>query len=211
MLFLNQHHRDAICKYKYNGGDSSLIYKYVLSPFAQYCVDAFTPIWMAPNVITLIGLICTVVAMTLSLIFNPSLGKDCPPWLCVVSAVAIFAYQTLDNMDGKQARKTGSSSPLGMLFDHSCDAVNAAVISIPMASAIGTGWTPDIFFCLFCGYVPFYFQTWEEYYTEEMILPVFNGPSEGLLMAISMCMITYVKGGHWWHEVRNIVFFFGMS
>jgi len=26
-------------------------------------------------------------------------------------------------MDGKQARKTGNSSPLGMLFDHGCDAI----------------------------------------------------------------------------------------
>jgi len=24
-------------------------------------------------------------------------------------------------MDGKQARKTGNSSPLGLLFDHGCD------------------------------------------------------------------------------------------
>lgn len=27
-----------------------------------------------------------------------------------------------DCMDGKQARRTGSSSPLGQLFDHGCDA-----------------------------------------------------------------------------------------
>lgn len=26
-------------------------------------------------------------------------------------------------MDGKQARRTGSSSPLGQLFDHGCDAL----------------------------------------------------------------------------------------
>jgi len=27
----------------------------------------------------------------------------------------------LDAMDGKQARRTKSSSPLGQLFDHGCD------------------------------------------------------------------------------------------
>jgi phosphatidylglycerophosphate synthase len=27
-------------------------------------------------------------------------------------------YQTLDAIDGKQARRTGTSSPLGELFDH---------------------------------------------------------------------------------------------
>lgn len=35
--------------------------------------------------------------------------------------------QTLDNLDGKQARRTGSSSPLGLLFDHGCDAFNTTV------------------------------------------------------------------------------------
>ena len=30
---------------------------------------------------------------------------------------------TFDNCDGKQARKTGNSTPLGMLFDHGCDSL----------------------------------------------------------------------------------------
>lgn len=29
--------------------------------------------------------------------------------------------QTLDAIDGKQARRTNTSSPLGQLFDHGCD------------------------------------------------------------------------------------------
>lgn len=28
--------------------------------------------------------------------------------------------------------------------------------------------------------VPFFFTTWEHYYTDELILPVVNGPSEGV-------------------------------
>jgi len=28
----------------------------------------------------------------------------------------------MDAVDGKQARRTGTSSPLGQLFDHGCDA-----------------------------------------------------------------------------------------
>ena len=33
----------------------------------------------------------------------------------MLAGICLITYQTLDNMDGKQARKTGSSSPLGML------------------------------------------------------------------------------------------------
>jgi len=28
-----------------------------------------------------------------------------------------------DEMDGKQARRSGNSSPLGLIFDHGCDAM----------------------------------------------------------------------------------------
>jgi phosphatidylglycerophosphate synthase len=35
--------------------------------------------------------------------------------------------QTFDAVDGKQARRTNSSSPLGELFDHGCDALACAV------------------------------------------------------------------------------------
>ncbi len=34
------------------------------------------------------------------------------------SAFAVFFYLHMDNLDGKQARRTKNSSPLGQLFDH---------------------------------------------------------------------------------------------
>jgi ethanolaminephosphotransferase len=54
---LNNNDKITLKNYSYNGYDSSLTYKYILSPFAQFCVDQFIPIWMAPNVVTLLGLI----------------------------------------------------------------------------------------------------------------------------------------------------------
>ena len=47
--------------------------------------------------------------------------------------VGIFIYQTMDNMDGKQARKTGSSSPLGMVVDHGFDAVNTVLQGLALS------------------------------------------------------------------------------
>lgn len=36
--------------------------------------------------------------------------------------IGLFVYQSLDAIDGKQARRTGMSGPLGELFDHgTCD------------------------------------------------------------------------------------------
>lgn len=45
-----------------------------------------------------------------------------PSWMYALSGVAILMYANLDSLDGKQARRTGSSSPLGQLFDHGVDA-----------------------------------------------------------------------------------------
>lgn len=49
-------------------------------------------------------------------------GRKCdgyvPEWLMIVTAVSYFIYMNLDNMDGKQARRTGNQSPLGALLDH---------------------------------------------------------------------------------------------
>lgn len=39
-------------------------------------------------------------------------------WIFLSWAVGLFLYQSLDAIDGKQARRTGTSSPLGEMFDH---------------------------------------------------------------------------------------------
>ena len=38
--------------------------------------------------------------------------------------MGLFIYQSLDAIDGKQARRTNSSTPLGELFDHGCDSLS---------------------------------------------------------------------------------------
>ena len=41
-----------------------------------------------------------------------------PRWVYLLNGMAGLVYLHLDCIDGKQARRTGSSSPLGQLFDH---------------------------------------------------------------------------------------------
>lgn len=45
-----------------------------------------------------------------------------PRWVYAMGGLAVAVYANLDSIDGKQARRTGSSSPLGQLFDHGIDA-----------------------------------------------------------------------------------------
>jgi hypothetical protein len=67
---------------------------------------------------------CQVVTLGVLVQYCPTLTEPAPAWTAALAGAALFTYSTLDNMDGKQARRTGSSSPLGLLFDHGCDGLN---------------------------------------------------------------------------------------
>ena len=198
--------QEKIAKFKYCGGDRSYIYAYCLSPLAQSLVD-ITPKWIPPNMITLMGLIFSIFSLILTMLYNPNLDKiSCPNWVHSIVALNLFLYQTLDNMDGKQARKTGSSSPLGMLFDHGIDAINCSLLVLPLSSALGSGRTMLVVLFMMICFLPFYTTTWEEYYREEMVLGVINGPTEGLLILMIFLVATSIYGTESWHEEVTVPF-----
>ena len=75
---------------------------------------------------TLFGLLCNIVAFSIAALLiadNPTP----PPWTYLACAFLIWAYMIADNSDGKQAFRTGSSSPLGEALDHGCDSMVVAV------------------------------------------------------------------------------------
>lgn len=76
-------------------------------------------------------------------------------------------------MDGKQARRTGTSGPLGELFDHGLDSYSAALIPIYIFSLFGTNDLPPIrmFFVIWNVFLNFYFTHVEKYNTGVMFLP----------------------------------------
>lgn len=201
---LTPHQQQKIAKFKYCGGDTSPIYAHVLSPLAQSMVD-LTPPWVPPNVITFLGLVFSIISLVLTVYYNPELKADvCPRWVHLVVAINLFLYQTLDNMDGKQARKTGSSSPLGMLFDHGIDAINSCLLVLPLVSALGTGINMFVVAAMFIVLLPFYTTTWEEFYREEMVLGFVNGPTEGLLTLMGFLVCTSIYGTEKWHEAVDV-------
>ena len=51
-------------------------------------------------------------------------------------AILNFTYHILDNIDGKQARNTGNSTPLGTLIDHGSDSMVLNLLLIIMTKVI---------------------------------------------------------------------------
>ena len=60
-----------------------------------------------------------------------------PQWAYLCCAVGLFIYQTLDGMDGIQARRIGLSSPLGEVFDHGLDAILTFVYAAVAGCSVG--------------------------------------------------------------------------
>src|ERR1700710_30375 len=102
-----------------------------------------------------------------------ALGEFDPP------ANGIHRYSTMDNIDGKQARRTGTSSGLGELFDHGIDSLNCTLGSLLETAAMGLGPTKIGAFTALVPCLPMFFSTWETYHTHTLYLGYFNGPTGG--------------------------------
>lgn len=84
----------------------------------------------------------------------------------MLCAFGLFIYQSLDAIDGKQARRTNSSSPLGELFDHGCDAISTVFVTVSFAVGMELGNNPWIMFTMvFIGMSAFYTAHWQTYVT----------------------------------------------
>lgn len=185
-----------LAHYSYSGVDNSFCGKLFLKHWWNYCVE-FTPLWLAPNIITLVGLLCNILMYLIIYFYCPTLTEAAPRWCYFAVAFLIFAYQTLDNVDGKQARKTKSSSPLGELFDHCCDALSVAMFALVMSATLRLGpkWA---FVNLLVGIWPFYLAHWEEYHAGILVLGEFNGPTEAQILFIIIEIITGIFTSDFW-------------
>lgn len=118
--------RENLQSYQYSGGDNGWMYNLFYNPVAKYLVN-FLPETLAPNVITLFGFLFSAAPFFVEFTlygtkFENQAANPVPKWFFFFQAFCYFMYRLLDEMDGKQARKTGQSSPLGLLFDHGLDA-----------------------------------------------------------------------------------------
>lgn len=87
----------------------------LLNPAWTYLTELL-PLWLAPNMVTTIGGLHCGVSYGLLWWYSPDFDRSPPDWVVFLAGYCTFAYYTLDCMDGKQARRTGSSSPLGQLL-----------------------------------------------------------------------------------------------
>ena len=171
---------DNLTQYKYKYRNDSILYGYCMSPFLNKMV-VFLPKKLAPNLITFCSLMCNIIAFYFSVNdggfdFSQPLKRR----TCYIIGFTQLFYSLLDNIDGKQARRTGNSTPFGMLMDHGCDIFTNIFTAYNMSRLLIVGnndfFSYSVFFGLLIG---FYYMTFEDYKIGEMYFPPINGADEG--------------------------------
>ena len=183
-MFITQQSLENLKLYKYTGVDKSLCARYILSPyfwepFLKKCV----PTTIAPNLITLIGGIFMLIPYFLTVMDSPTGQEEVSPFTALVTALCIFLYQTADNLDGKQARRTKSSSALGELFDHGVDTFTMGIFALIAVVMFHFDVKIQLFLFVMLLSV-FYMSHWEEYHTNSLVLGYVINPTELQIVCI---------------------------
>ncbi|XP_037037896.1 cholinephosphotransferase 1 isoform X3 [Bradysia coprophila] len=135
----------------------------ILQPWWCFLVSKM-PLWLAPNLLTILGLFVNVLTTLILVFYSPNAREEPPRWASALCALGLFIYQSLDAIDGKQARRTNSSSPLGELFDHGCDSISTVFVALSACISVRLGFYPKwMFFQCFCAMTLFYCAHWQTY------------------------------------------------
>lgn len=152
----------------------------------------------------MIGFVFSIIATIIFCLQLP-FNSEAPRWSIFLFAFAVFAYQTLDNLDGKQARRIKNSSPLGMIMDHGCDALTVITLSTGMCRVLCLDNSYLFIWSYLCVIMSFYMSAWCQYYSNGvMILGRINGVDEGIPTIWTLAFISGIVGQSFWKTSFNL-------
>ena len=156
------------------------------------------PLWVAPNTITLTGWLILLSSTLILMCQDLTFQKELPSWCFYYAAASVWIYSTLDAIDGKQARRTQSSSPLGQLFDHGCDAFCVSFLVINFSTSAHL--SPSHSLLLFTtSYSAFWIANWKEYNTGVLVTGFkYFGVTEMHVLAMICFFATGLFGQNMW-------------
>jgi phosphatidylglycerophosphate synthase len=105
--------------------------------------------------VTVLGVLAQLSGVLIIIFYDLTMTKILPKWVYIYFVISAFLGQTLDAIDGKHARNTNRSSPLGQLMDHGCDAFSNSFLIIMIAQTHTLGGSINII--LIQGFVHVYY------------------------------------------------------
>ena len=183
--------------YRYHATSSSWLEDVLIEPLFNAALPLI-PLWMAPNLLSVLALSASTTACALLVGTSLAANGAAPPaWALLTAALLMATYQLLDGVDGKQARRTGSSSPLGQLFDHGVDALASVYNSMILVTLWGLYGSLSAWLIVLSSCSAFFFSNWEETVTGSMRFGTI-GPTEAQLTVIGVLLTSAVTGRPFW-------------
>ncbi|XP_064363641.1 ethanolaminephosphotransferase 1-like isoform X3 [Dromaius novaehollandiae] len=195
--------------YTYSAVDTNPLSVYVMQPIWDKIIK-IVPLWIAPNVLTFSGFVMILVNYFLISFYDwdyTASGTSpglVPTWVWLFSSFTTFCAYTLDSIDGKHARRTQSSSPLGELFDHGLDSWATSIFVLSFFSVCsrdnGKSGVSVYTMYIYLSIVLFNFMCshWEKYNTGVLFLPWGYDLSQVVLIAAYL--LTGAVGVEIWHK-----------
>jgi cytidyltransferase-like protein len=184
-FLLNDKHKGFIDAHKYTIVDNSISTYYLKSTW--YTMQTYIPFWVAPNLITLCGLLSVIFGT----IYCFAYYDKSPIRVTFVIILSIITYIFLDAIDGIHARKTKNTSPIGELLDHGCDSIVTILTSLMFCK----------FFCIvdmmlvwkFTIIPSLFFQLFHiQAYTKNIVFNKYDGPVEILCYFMILMLLKLV-------------------
>lgn len=200
---LTRHQLKRLEEHRYQSSGRSLL-EPLMQGFWEWLVRR-VPAWIAPNLITIIGLLINIFTTLILVYYCPTATEQAPLWAYISCALGLFIYQSLDAIDGKQARRTNSSTPLGELFDHGCDSLSTVFVVLGICVAVQLGTHPDwMFFCCFAGMFMFYCAHWQTYVSGTLRFGIVD-VTEAELCIIGVHLLTGALGTQIWKNTIPVL------
>lgn len=141
--------------------------------------------------VTVFALVSGLVPALLFVLYDSKLYEPYPAIFYILGAAGIFAYQTFDALDGKQARRIKAFSPLGQLFDHGCDSFGTAAMLIMLLVCLRIPNGKVNLLCFLSYISVFYLSNLAEKYTGTLTTNYANlGVTEVQFLQIFLLLLT---------------------
>jgi phosphatidylglycerophosphate synthase len=121
---------ERIHTYSYKANNRSLVDRFILNHWYNLAFRII-PKRMSANLVSMLGNLGSWFTFLIvsGFLFGPAeeFSRD-RPWVFALAALGLCFYQTFDAMDGMQARRLGTSGPLGEFIDHWFDSLNVFLV-----------------------------------------------------------------------------------
>lgn len=183
MPFLKEDELDTFVQYRLLEEDNSVTTK-VLTPVWRLLAHIVPPD-IAPNALSLSGLVCLLQACYVNYYYVDSHPQQC----AAVSAVLIFLFWTLDALDSVHARNIGGPTSLTVFFDSMCSSVGTVFLTLVVCRSMSVAGHLSLWYAVQASQLVLLNKHLSGVVRHVVRYAVFNGPGELLSTIVGILLL----------------------